>query len=76
MLSNDEFEAWCCHLHLSDEVIEEIKRIRNLPPSRLISGGKKAISGRYPSRKIKQTIQSESHQKESAHPFEYKVDDK
>ncbi|MBD2072870.1 hypothetical protein H6F86_02995 [Phormidium sp. FACHB-592] len=76
MLSNDEFEAWCCRLHLSDEAIEGIQRIHNSPPSRLISGSKKAISGRYPSRKIKQATEFESHQKEIAHPFEYKVDDK
>ena len=63
-LTETEFEQWCCQLKLSEAATKEIKNIRESPPSRRVGGGKKNVSGRYPSLKMGVTIQFESHRLE------------
>lgn len=72
MLSDTEFSAWCCRLNLSHQTQELIERIRSSPPSRHVGGGSKNVSGRYPSRKMRATIQFESHKVEL--PFIYELE--
>ncbi|MBD1864000.1 MULTISPECIES: Mu transposase C-terminal domain-containing protein [Trichocoleus] len=74
MMNDVEFEAWCCHLSLSDEAINEIQKTRSSEPSRLVDGGKKSVSGRFPSLKMGRTIQFESHQNELALIYKLEFD--
>ncbi|MFW6264167.1 MAG: TnsA endonuclease N-terminal domain-containing protein, partial [Cyanobacteriota bacterium] len=60
-LNNNEFENWCQSLHLPASTCEVINSIRNAPPSRRVQGRAKNVSGVYPSQKMGQTIQFESH---------------
>lgn len=69
MLSQDEFAHWCRCLHLSEQALNVIEQIRSSEPSRRVGGGKKNVSGRYPSRKMGRTIQFESHRNELAHIY-------
>ncbi|HEY9696298.1 MAG TPA: Mu transposase C-terminal domain-containing protein [Trichocoleus sp.] len=75
MMSDIEFEAWCCRLNLSNEAINEIQKIRTSEPSRSVDGGKKSVSGQYPSLKMGRTIQFESHQNELALIYKLEFDD-
>ena len=63
MLSHD-FQQWCDRLGYSQKTQNEIERIRNSQPSRRVSGGKRSVSGKYPSQKMGVTIQFESHKVE------------
>jgi putative transposase len=72
MLSQSEFNAWCSRLRLSYQAQELIQRIRTLEPSRSVGGGSKNVFGRYPSRKMRVTIQFESHKVEL--PFIYQLE--
>ncbi|XGV96566.1 MAG: Mu transposase C-terminal domain-containing protein [Leptolyngbya sp. BL-A-14] len=75
MLTEIEFEAWCRDCNLAEETIKQIQAIRTSPPSRLVDGGKKSVSGRYPSQKMGHTIQFESHRNELAQIYRYEFDD-
>jgi putative transposase len=72
MLSQSEFNAWCNRLGLSHSSQELIQRIRTSEPSRSVGGGSKNVFGRYPSRKMRVTIQFESHKVEL--PFIYQME--
>jgi putative transposase len=60
-MNSDEFEYWCRRLQLTAQTIDLIAAIRAAPPSRRVQGRAKNVSGVYPSRKMGQTIQFESH---------------
>ncbi len=66
MLSPNEFIQWCDQLALSGAAIELIKRIRENDPSRRVGGGRKNVTGSYPSKKMGMSIQFESHKVELA----------
>ena len=72
MITDAEFDQWCRRLKLEEKARQEIQHIRSSEPSRLVGGGKKNVSGRYPSRKMKVTIQFESHKVEL--PFIYQLE--
>lgn len=60
MLTTEAFENWCVQLGLSKEAQELIGRIRSSEPVRKVRGRGSAVSGRYPSPKMRRTIQFES----------------
>ncbi|MEL6462843.1 MAG: integrase, partial [Cyanobacteria bacterium J06621_15] len=72
MLSEQEFKQWCNYLNYPKKTQNEIEIIRNSQPSRRVGGGKKNVSGRYPSQKMGMTIQFESHKVEL--PFIYRLE--
>jgi len=72
MLSNEDFDAWCRQLNLSEDGRRAVAQIRQTDPSRRVGGGKKNVSGRYPSKKMGHTIQFESHKVEL--PFIYQLE--
>lgn len=72
MLLKTQFDAWCCRLNLSQPSQNLIEKIRSSEPSRRVGGGRKNVSGRYPSRKMGITIQFESHKVEL--PFIYQLE--
>ncbi|MBD1897731.1 DDE-type integrase/transposase/recombinase [Coleofasciculus sp. FACHB-129] len=74
MLTEDEFKNWCRSLDLSELARKKIEVIRSSEPSRLVGGGRKNVSGRYPSRKMRKTIQFESHRNELAHIYKLEHD--
>lgn len=75
MMNDVAFEAWSCHLKLTNGAIDEIQRIRSSEPSRSVDGGKKSVSGPFPSRKMGRTIQFESHRNELALIYRLEFDD-
>ncbi|BAT53461.1 Integrase catalytic region [Nostoc sp. NIES-3756] len=75
MLSDIEFEHWCRRLNLSEQARKVIEQIRTSEPSRRVGGGKKNVSGRYPSSKMGVSIQFESHRNELAHIYKLETDD-
>jgi putative transposase len=56
-----EFDKWCSQQQLTAQSKDLIATIRAAPPSRRVQGRAKNVSGVYPSRKMGQTIQFESH---------------
>src|SRR5207247_11427525 len=70
MLSTEAFKAWCEQSELSVQARLLVDRIRSSSPVRRVGGGRSAVSGRYPSRKMGVTIQLESHRVELAGIFE------
>ncbi|MBD2694148.1 TnsA endonuclease N-terminal domain-containing protein [Anabaena catenula] len=60
-MNSEEFEYWCRRQQLTAQTIDLIAKIRAAPPSRRVQGRAKNVSGVYPSRKMGQTIQFESH---------------
>ena len=66
MLSEDDFQSWCQSLRLSDQAQVLVSRIRSSEPSRCVRSAVGNVSGFYPSRKMKRTIQFESHRNELA----------
>jgi putative transposase len=75
MLTQQEFDNWCLQLKLSDIQKGVIERIRTSPPSRVVGGGRRNVSGRYPSRKMGVTIQFESHRVELPKVYELEHDE-
>src|SRR5881409_3487080 len=74
MLGNEEFLLWCGRLSLSQETQATIAKIRGANPARRVGGGRRNVSGRYPSRKMGVTIQFESHRVELAEIYEMEHD--
>ncbi|MEH2382572.1 MAG: DDE-type integrase/transposase/recombinase [Nostoc sp.] len=72
MLSDDEFNQWCCCLKLSEKAQQEIQHVRSSAPSRRVRGAHNNVTGRYPSRKMGLSIQFESHKVEL--PFIYQLE--
>ena len=66
MLNASEWEAWAHRLGLSAEARRVVAAIRSAPPSRLVRSGAGNVPCRYPSSKMGQTIQAESHTVELA----------
>lgn len=74
MLNESEFEVWCQQLKISENTRQLIEQIRSSAPSRPVQGGRKNVSGHYPSRKMGLTIQFESHRHELARIYELEHD--
>ncbi len=72
MLTPDEFNSWCSHQNLSQLAIQTLLFIRSQEPARRVGGGRKNVSGFYPSKKMGKTIQFESHKVEL--PFIYELE--
>jgi putative transposase len=75
MLSSEELTAWYERLNLSPEARTVIDRVRSSEPARRVGGGRRNVSGRYPSRKMGVTIQFESHRVELAGIYEMEHDE-
>ncbi|MBR8840008.1 MAG: DDE-type integrase/transposase/recombinase [Stigonema ocellatum SAG 48.90 = DSM 106950] len=72
MLTPEEFEKWCSDRNLPELSLKTLAYIRSVEPARRVGGGRKNVSGFYPSKKIKKTIQFESHKVEL--PFIYELE--
>ncbi len=72
MLTNEEVRLWSDRLRLSQEAQAVVAEIRASDPARRVGGGRRNVSGRYPSRKMGVTIQFESHRVEL--PFVYEME--
>lgn len=75
MLSKENFNVWCYRGDLSADARQKIEAIRSNPPARNVYGGRKNVSGKYPSQKMGLTIQFESHRVELARIIELETDD-
>ncbi|MDX2239265.1 MAG: Tn7 transposase TnsA N-terminal domain-containing protein [Leptolyngbyaceae cyanobacterium bins.302] len=75
MLTQNEFNDWCLRLEIPNEAKLLIDKIRSSNPSRRVGGGRKNVTGRYPSQKMGFTIQFESHRNELARIYEYEFDE-
>jgi putative transposase len=75
MLRPEQLAAWYERLNLSLEARSVIDRVRSSGPARRVGGGRRNVSGRYPSRKMGVTIQFESHRVELAGIYEMEHDD-
>lgn len=75
MLDSEELSAWYAGLNLPPQARSVIDRIRSSGPARRVGGGRRNVSGRYPSRKMGVTIQFESHRVELAAIYEMEHDD-
>jgi putative transposase len=64
MLSANEYTAWTQRLGLSADAEQIIAAIRAAPPSRLVRSGAGNVPCRYPSLKMGQVVQAESHKVE------------
>ncbi len=74
MFSEKEFDVWSIENKIQNAAKTLIQNIRNSQPSRVVGGGKYNVSGRYPSRKMRLTIQFESHRVELASIYEKEHD--
>ena len=70
MLKPEELAAWYDHMNLSRKARSMIDQLRSSEPARHVHGGRRNVSGRYPSRKMGITIQFESHRVELAVVYE------
>ncbi len=59
MLTANEFENWCSCQNLSELSRKTLANIRSTEPARRVGGGRKNVSGFYPSKKMGKTIQFE-----------------
>jgi hypothetical protein len=66
MLNENDFQSWCESLRLTQQAQVLISTIRSSDPSRRVRSAAGNVSGLYPSRKMKRTIQFESHRNELA----------
>lgn len=74
MLDSQEFDEWCQKLNLTQAARAVVEQIRCSDPSRRVQGGRRNVSGSYPSRKMGVTIQFESHRNELARIYELEHD--
>jgi transposase InsO family protein len=74
MLGNEELLAWFQSVRLPDNGRSIVRQIRSSDPSRRVGGGRRNVSGRYPSKKMGITIQFESHRVELARIYELEHD--
>lgn len=70
MLDEQHFGGWSRRLALSKKAENLIRQIRLSEPARRVRSGRGNVSGRYPSRKMRVTIQFESHRNELAAIYE------
>jgi putative transposase len=74
MLDSQSFDHWCDTLQLTQAARSVVEQIRQTEPSRRVQGYRKNVSGSYPSRKMRLTIQFESHRNELARIYELEHD--
>ena len=74
MLTENELGTWFSSNDVSAEARSAIARVRSSDPARRVGGGKRNVAGRYPSRKMRVTIQFESHRVELAAVYELEHD--
>ena len=74
MLAKVDVLAWYERIGLSNDGRAEIERIRSSDPARRVGGGRRNVSGQYPSKKMGVTIQFESHRVELAAIYELEHD--
>jgi hypothetical protein len=74
MLTSEAMSAWFFRLGLPQEAQTIVETIRSSAPARLVGGGRRNVSGRYPSRKMGVTIQFDSHRVELAFVHELEHD--
>src|SRR5438128_8125589 len=74
MLHESELTAWYGRLNLNDRARMLIDQIRSSEPARRVRGGRSNVSGLYPSRKMRVSIQVESHRVELAAVYEMEHD--
>jgi putative transposase len=72
MLTPEEFDNWFACQNLPNTSKEVIQSIRLTEPARRVGGGRKNVSGFYPSKKNAKSIQFESHKVEL--PFIYELE--
>ena len=70
MLSRDELVVWYERLQLPVETRAVIDCVRSSDPARRVGGGRRNVTGRYPSKKMGVTVQFESHRVELAAIYE------
>lgn len=75
MLDKAELLDWCQRLDLSQEARNVVEQVRSSDPARRVQSGTRNVSGSYPSKKMKVTIQFESHRVELANVYEMEYDD-
>lgn len=75
MLTPSEFETWCEERKLSQQARQVIEQIRTSYPSRRVGGGRKNVSGLYPSQKMGVDIQFESHKVELCFIYQLEHDE-
>ena len=74
MLTEKDLLTWYSNNGTSEETQAVIARIRSSDPARRVGGGRRNVVGRYPSRKMRATIQFESHRVELAAIYELEHD--
>src|ERR1700719_4454361 len=76
MLTDVELWTWYARMQLPDRSRAVIDHIRASNPARRVGGGRRNVSGQYPSRKMGVAIQFESHRVELAavHELEHDAD--
>lgn len=74
MLTPEEFEAYGLRLNFLPQAKKLVETIRSATPSRRVQGNRNNVCARYPSRKMGQTIQAESHTVELAAIYEKEYD--
>jgi putative transposase len=75
MLNEQDFAIWANRLKLSGPAQSHVEQIRCSDPARRVGGGRSNVAGRYPSRKMGNTIQFESHRVELPAIFDLEYDD-
>jgi len=75
MLNDVDLLAWYTELGLAERARVVIDLIRSSDPARRVGGGRRNVSGFYPSKKMGVTIQFESHRVELAAVYELEHDD-
>jgi putative transposase len=75
MLTHVDLLAWYTKFRLVESARVVIDRIRASDPARRVGGGRRNVSGFYPSKKMGVTIQFESHRVELAAVYELEHDD-
>ncbi|MEB2363143.1 MAG: DDE-type integrase/transposase/recombinase [Bryobacterales bacterium] len=74
MLDDSEVMAWYARHGFPERTRSVINHIRSSAPARRVGGGKRNVTGRYPSRKMGVAIQFESHRVELAAIYELEQD--
>jgi transposase InsO family protein len=75
MLNAVDLLAWYTKLGIAERAKVVIDHIRSSDPARRVGGGRRNVSGFYPSKKMGVTIQFESHRVELAAVYELEHDD-
>lgn len=75
MLDSNALNQWFEKLQFSQPARSLIEMIRTTSPSRNVCGGRSNVCGRYPSKKMRHTVQFESHRNELAFIYEYEHDE-